>query len=128
MSNSPDDVSEEGSSMGGPTLTVGRRVTLLEKWQRAQAGTLAELMKAQVQSASTLGEITKWRQEQMVNGARNEGDEKVLELRLSSIEKSLDDLKATLARIVWLMITPLVVAIVLGGAGIMVFGAQFVKP
>jgi seryl-tRNA synthetase len=119
---------DEMESMGGSKLTLGRRVTLLEKWSRLQAKSITEITRLQSEASRTLAEIAQWKLQRMIEEAKEEERQKALNDRLARIEKSLIELEDTLKRVVWLIVTPILGAIVLGSAAIMVLGVRFVVP
>lgn len=118
--------SDDQEQLGNKRLTLGRRLALVERDVRSHARSLSELVRIQHEHATEVGDLARWKLEKLLEEAREDERAKALNDRLTRIENSIKDLTGGITKALWIGAVPLIGAMVLGLALVVVFGTKLI--
>jgi hypothetical protein len=111
------------------------RLSLVERDVRGHARSIGEIVKSVASLSDDVKKLGEWQMTRLVAEAREEERDKALYGRLDRIDASVngtkDDIKAmrgVWTRILWIAAGVVVPAIIVGVAGLLVFGVDAFKP
>jgi hypothetical protein len=109
-----EDADEQEPPFRGGDLET--RLGLIERDSRSHARSLTEISTRYAGLEHRVDELTTWRMNEMLAAAREEERDKALMDRLNRIDTNISDLKAGPNRLLWLVISNAMPAIVFGVA------------
>jgi hypothetical protein len=132
-------VTEEDDEENHPdrhdTRSTVERLSLVERDVRGHARSLTEIVKSVASLADDVKKLGEWQMTRLVAEAREEERDKALYGRLDRIDASVNGTKDDIqsmrgvwTRILWIVAGVLVPAVILGIAGVLVFGVQAFTP
>lgn len=134
MTEGPDEDQENHPERDDTRSTV-ERLSLAERDIRSHSRAITGIVKSVTDLADDVRKLGEWQMTRLVAEAREEERDKALYGRLDRIDASVKDTKDNIqsmrgvwTRILWIAAGVLVPAVILGVAGVLVFGVQAFQP